>query len=281
MFFLLLDKKIETDIITAIIFLACIAVMAFFAFRLVERIYSLIYKRPIFVHWYFKLRSIDLDQRKILQDQFLFYKNLSQRKKRFFEHRVATFIKNKKFLGRDGVSVDGDVEVLIAATAVMLTFGFRDYLIGAVSTIIIYPEKFFSQIKQEYHKGEFNPLLSALVLSWKDFKQGYAIENDNLNLGIHEFAHAIHFNSKTESDISSVIFRESINELLHLLSNDKKLRDDLVNSHYLRSYAYTNPFEFLAVIIENFIETPQLFKSQFPQIYTKVKQMLNFNIKGY
>ena len=281
MLIFLSNKSLESDIISAIIFIACVSVIGFFTFRLIERIYSLIYKKPVFVHFYIKLRSLNPYQKQILQDQFLFYNKLSNRKKRFFEHRVATFIKNKTFLGRDGISVDGNVEILIAATAVMLTFGFRDYLIGAVSTIIVYPGTFFSQIKQEYHKGEFNPFLSAMVLSWKDFKEGYSIDNDNLNLGIHEFAHAIHFNSKTETDISSVIFRESINELLHLLSNDKNLRDALVNSHYLRSYAYTNPFEFMAVIIENFIETPHFFKSQFPQIYAKVKQMLNFNMKGY
>ena len=163
----------------------------------------------------------------------------------------------------------------------MLTFGFRDYLIGSVSTIIIYPDTFYSQTKQAYHKGEFNPFYSALALSWKDFKQGHAINNDNLNLGIHEFAHAIHYNSKKESDISSVIFTESINELMRLLSQDKPLRDALIKSNYLRGYAFTNSFEFLAVIIENFIETPQMFKAQFPQIYFKVKQMLNFNMKGY
>ncbi|MFH4967739.1 zinc-dependent peptidase [Gaetbulibacter sp. M240] len=255
--------------------------MLFFGFRLFERIYSLIYKRPLFVHWYFKLRTISSEQRQILKDQFLFYNKLSKREQRYFEHRLATFLKSKKFLGRDGISVDGHVQVLISATAVMLTFGFRDYLIGAVSTIIIYPETFYSQIKQEYHKGEFNPFFSALALSWKDFKKGYAIDNDNLNLGIHEFAHAIHYNSNTESDISSIIFRESINELLHLLSKDKDLREALINSQYLRSYAFTNPFEFLAVLIENFIETPHVFKDQFPQIYIKVKQMLNFNMRGY
>ena len=277
----LLTSDLESNIISTIIIIASLGVMLFFAFRLFERIYSLIYKRPLFVHWYFKLRAISPEQKQILKDQFLFYNKLSKRKQRFFEHRMATFLKTKKFLGRDGISIDDDIQVLISATAVMLTFGFRDYLISAVSTIVVYPETFYSQIKQEYHKGEFNPYFNALALSWKDFRQGYAIDNDNLNLGIHEFAHAIHYNSKTESDISSIIFRESINELLHLLSKDKNLREALINSHYLRSYAFTNPFEFLAVLIENFIETPHVFKDQFPQIYIKVKQMLNFNMRGY
>lgn len=50
---------------------------------------------------------------------------------------------------------------------------------------------------------------------------------------------------------------------------------------FLHQYAYANQFEFLAVAIENFIETPNEFKAQFPEIYNKIKQMLNFRITGY
>jgi len=46
-------------------------------------------------------------------------------------------------------------------------------------------------------------------------------------------------------------------------------------------FKVTNQYEFIAVIIENFIETPQEFKSQFPEVYSKVKQMLNFDFAGY
>jgi Mlc titration factor MtfA (ptsG expression regulator) len=56
--------------------------------------------------------------------------------------------------------------VLIAATFVMLTFGMRHYLIDVFDKIIIYPQPYFSTIK-EYHKGEFNPGMKLLVFSWK------------------------------------------------------------------------------------------------------------------
>jgi hypothetical protein len=163
----------------------------------------------------------------------------------------------------------------------MLTFGFRDFYIGLINKIVIYPEKFYSKIKNEYHKGEFNPKLKALVISWADFKFGYKTTKDNINLGIHEFVHAIHLNSLNERDISSTIFSDSFKELTELLSKNEPLRDELAESHYIRKYAFTNQFEFLAVIIESFIETPQEFKSQFPEVYFKIRQMLNFNFAGY
>jgi hypothetical protein len=54
-----------------------------------------------------------------------------------------------------------------------------------------------------------------------------------------------------------------------------------MDSSYFRDYAFTNQFEFLAVIIENFIETPLEFKSHFPDLYAQVKQLLNFNFSKY
>src|SRR5690606_1527818 len=138
-----------------------------------------------------------------------------------------------------------------------------------------------STTNQEYHKGEFNPKLQVLVLSWKDFKNGFDVKNDNINLGIHEFAHAIHLNSIKERDVSSTIFADTFKELTTLLSEKEILRKELIESKYFREYAYTNQYEFLAVIIENFIETPTEFKTQFPEVYDKTKQMLNFNFAGY
>ena len=173
------------------------------------------------------------------------------------------------------------MKTLIAATAVMLTFGFRDYYIGLVQKIFIYPDEFYSNMNDQYHQGEFNPKYQALVISWPHFLKGFDIENDNLNLGIHEFTHAIHLNSIKERDVSSNLFQDSYKELINLLSNQKGLRDALVKTRYFRDYAYTNQYEFIAVIVESFIESPSELRSKFPQVYSKVKQMLNFNFAGY
>ncbi len=50
----------------------------------------------------------------------------------------------------------------------------------------------------------------------------------------------------------------------------------LLQSNYFRIYAYTNEFEFVAVILEHFFETPERFKEEFPHLYEKVKVMINF-----
>jgi hypothetical protein len=269
------------DTIVAVFLTALIIMILYFGFRMFEMAYVMRKKKPLYNHVYFKLTKLNPNQQSILRNRFSFYKKLNDKQKQHFEHRVASFIIDKTFIGREGQQITDDIKVLVSATAVMLTFGFRDFYIGLIDKIFVYPGEFYSNANDEYHKGELNPRLGALVISWKHFEHGFDIANDNLNLGIHEFAHAIHLNSMKERDVSSTIFKDSFRELTDYLSENKPLRDELIASEYFREYAYTNHFEFLAVIIESFIETPAKFKNQFPKIYDLTKQMLNFNFAGY
>lgn len=275
------DYSVNSKILLGILMAVLGYIIVYYLFKLIEMGYVLRHKKPLYNHVYFRLRRLNASQKNVLNQQFAFYNKLNSKEKKYFEHRVASFIKDKDFIGREGLIISDEVSVLISATAVMLTFGFRDFYIGLISKIVVYPNEFYSNTNQRYHKGEFNPRMAALVLSWDDFKKGFHNGKDNINLGIHEFTHAIHINSITERDISSTIFSDSFNELSELLNNNESLRNRLLESDYIRKYAFTNQFEFLAVIIENFIETPQTFKIQYPIIYGKVKQMLNFSVAGY
>lgn len=254
--------------------------MSFSIFRLIDILYLKFTKRPMYIHWYLIKKKLSDGDRAILKDKFLFYQKLKEKNKVYFEHRVVNFIEKKEFIGRDGLLVDDEKRLLIAATAVMLTFGMRDYLIRILERIIVYPDVFYSNINRDYHKGEFNPMLRALVLSWKDFEKGFMIEDDNLNLGIHEFTHAIHLDSLKKTNLWSLIFSKGLEDLLFVLE-DQDMKSKMIDSNYFRSYAYTNKFEFLAVVVENFIESPEQFKMSFPEIYYQLRDMFNFRFAGY
>ncbi|GGG40949.1 zinc-dependent peptidase [Bizionia arctica] len=275
------ELPIEYLILFGFLVTVLTGLMLYALVNMVEMVYVMIFRKPLYRHASIWLKKIPKDQKAILERQFTFYKRLSDKEKRFFEHRLALFIANKEFVGRNGIIVSEEMKVLISATAVMLTFGFRNFYIRSVKMIFIYPTEFYSETNETYHKGEYNFRFKALVLSWADFLEGYDIENDNLNLGIHEFAHAIHLNSMKEKHVGATIFTDTFYELNHMLASQETLRERMITSGYFREYALTNQFEFIAVIIETFIETPQQFKSQFPDIYAKTKQMLNFNFSGY
>jgi hypothetical protein len=239
--------------------------------------------KPFYRHLYFKKHKLTKDQVYILKTEFSFYQSLNPKQKLYFEHRVVSFIKQHQFEGRAGVYISNQHKVLIASTAIMLTFGYRNYTIKSLKRFIIYPDVFQSKINKAYHKGEFNPAYKAVAFSWKDFLEGYEIDNDNFNLGIHEIVHAMHFDFlKPDNDsISAILFMHHYKKLKKLLNDDEFYRQNLVSSKYLRNYAFTNNFEFIAVLIESFFETPQELKNQFPAIYDCVKKMLNFDFEGY
>lgn len=228
------------------------------------------------MHFYPFPSKLRINELQILNNEFEFYRKLSPKHKKYFEHRVASFIENYQFIGKEDLVVTPQMKILIAATAVMLTFGMRNYLFSVIDRIIIYPDVYYSSFSDDYHKGEFNPMMKAIVFSWKHFLEGYEISNDNLNLGLHEFGHVLHFQGLKSTDTSSTIFSVTYDEIMEQVKYSKNL-DRLRNSNYFRIYAYTNEFEFIAVLLEHFFETPIQFQSEFPQLYDKVKIMINYS----
>lgn len=253
-----------------------VVVFVFFSILYGKSIYVLLFNKSLCFHWSPFRKKVSASQRTILNNEFTFYQKLSFEQQQFFERRLACFLARYQFIGKAGFVVTDECRVLISATYVMLTFGMRHFLIDVFNKIIVYPQPYFSTVNQEYHKGEFNPRMKILVFSWKDFQEGFRLENDNLNLGLHEFSHALYFYTVKRKDQSSVVFRDAYGKMQKYLTESDVL-SSLVNSDYFRIYAYTNQVEFLAVIFEHFFETPQVMKNQFPELYNYVREMINFD----
>ena len=226
------------------------------------------------MHWYPFARKLNVSQLQILISDFPFYNTLSSKRKIYFEHRINVFLDKYEFIGKDMI-VTEQMRVLIAGTYIMLTFGMRNYLITLFNKIIIYPTSYFSTVNQLYHKGEFNPRMKTIAFSWEDFLLGHATTNDNINLGLHEFTHALHFHCLRSNDPSATIFYDEFNEVIRYY-NDPYLNNELTTKDYFRTYAYENQFEFISVVLEHFYETPQVFKGSHPQLYALVAKMINF-----
>lgn len=119
-------------------------------------------------------------------------------------------------------------------------------------------------------------MMKAIAFSWEDFILGHQTTNDNLNLGLHEFAHVLHFHGMKSNDPSAILFYDEFNNVMNYY-NDASVNEKLSEQGYFRDYAYENRFEFIAVILEHFFETPQLFKAKYPELYQHVSSMINFN----
>ena len=252
---------------------------AFALFRAFENWYAGRFNKPLFRH-YFVFRNLKPEQVSILEKEFVFYQKLTEKYRKQFRHRVASFIADKKFIGREGLEVDDRMKVLIAAVGCMLSFGRKNYEYTLIEFILVYPNEFYSTLNNAHHKGEFNPREKALVLSWEHFEKGYKIGNDNLNLGIHEFMHAMQLEAKQRTDIDSSRFAKQFQNILRQLTK-QEVKDKLDQTRYFRAYAFTNQYEFMAVLAEYFIESPNDFKSHFPVLYKHTQTLLNFRYAGY
>lgn len=264
-------------IVFIIIFLPILGMLLYsgmFFLSLFDDISIALFNKPLYIHLYFRPKKISQEQEYILRQKFRYYLGLSEKEKVYFQHRMVCFLEKYKFLPREEFVITQEVRTLVAATYVMLTFGMRRYLYDSFDKIIMYPEEYLSTQSEEYYKGEFNPRLKSVVFSWNDFIAGYEIDNDNLNLGIHEFSHVIHHHGMLNNDASSLTFKKHHTRLYKEVNHPPN-RQKLIDSDYFRIYAYTNQFEFISVIIEHYFETPLEFRSRFPELYENVSLMLN------
>jgi len=217
-------------------------------------------------------RRLPLSRKRILEN-YPFYQHLSPRYKKQLEHRVATFIADKDFKHRYNEEITDEQVVLIAAVACRLTFGRRSYNMPLLHTILIFPDAFASPVNEADHKGEYNPNAKVLALSWKDFKIGMDITNDNLHLGLHEFTHVMHFESEHSATVDAVRFHKYHQLILRRLM-EPEIREKVDASRFFRTYAFTNQYEFMAVLSEYFFESNKEFEREFPVIYSYMNKIL-------
>jgi len=229
----------------------------------------------MFSHADFRPKKLSADHKQILIRHFPYYEKLPAKSKLIFESRVKQFCILKSFKPMEGLTVTDEMKIFISASAVQLTFGLRDFRFLHFKLIEIYPEKFYSTRGKAYHLGETDPRGGVLRFSWVDFVKGYAIGDDNRNLGLHEFSHALFLNylSGKKDDVHfeeyyEVWKSEGSQQFFHLKKNE---------SNYIREYAQTNLMEFFAVCVECFFETPDQLFEYHPKIYNSIKQLLGQN----
>jgi Mlc titration factor MtfA (ptsG expression regulator) len=53
--------------------------------------------------------------------------------------------------------------------------------------------------------------------------------------------------------------------------------NSIKDSGFFREYAFTNSTEFISVVMEYFFEDPKGLKTKFPDLYQRLKTMLNYD----
>ena len=191
-------------------------------------------------------------------------------KKRFLE-RTIHFRSIKHFI-YIGMEEKKEIPILISAAAVQLTFGLEKYELPFFENIYITPDAYQRTGEKEIFVGHVSP--EGIFISWKYFLQGYSDTTDNVNVAIHEMAHALEHENFIDETGTDPEFKVDFAKFSSV--SGPVFASAIVNkSSYLRSYAFTNMQEFWAVSVEAFFENPAGLKQNLPRLYGTLCDILN------
>lgn len=214
------------------------------------------------------------DLRAILAERFTYYRRLSPPDQARFEDRVQYFLLNKRFEAWEMRAVTDEMRVLIAATAVQITFGLQEpILFFRFERILVYPDRYYHLFTEQYHAGEVSEL-GFISLSWRHFEYGLLVPDDGLNVGLHEMAHALHLENFHFNEEYEFIHERYFNHWYDH-ADAALARVNEGELPFFRQSAGHNTEEFFAVSVEYFFEKPHEFSATLPELYGAMARLLN------
>ena len=200
-----------------------------------------------------------------------YFNQLNETNKQKFLNRVYNFkdAKSFHFHGFDRVE---EVEILISAAAIQVSFGLKNYLLPFFKHIHILSDAYKSIDSNETYIGHVAP--NGIYISWKYFVRGYADYADGVNVALHEMAHALHHENFIKETGVDWEFRKDF-EKLPAIFGPMMTEAIIQRKSYLRGYAFTNFQEFWAVCVEYFFENSQGLKDNLPHLYAILCDTLN------
>lgn len=200
-----------------------------------------------------------------------YYRKLHYIHQAVFRGRVREFVENKIIIGIKNIHLPDSMRAFIAASAVQLTFGLKEWYLYHFHTIRIYPKEFYSRINNKMLKGGAGQN-GIIWFSWKDYLAGYADQENGINLGLHEMGHALMINMQKGGQDSE--FNEAFDQLVEIEQQTMPMVQN-GSIGFLRKYAGANINEFFAVSIEHFFEQPVEFKKMLPVLYHAISNLLH------
>jgi hypothetical protein len=196
---------------------------------------------------------------------------------------MQVFLAEKSFSGCDGVEIDDEVRVTIAAQACLLILNRTTGYYPALHRILVYPSAFIVERLRPEPSGvlqEHREVLSGeswtngqVVLSWQDVVDGASIADDGRNVAIHEFAHQLDQEKGFANGAPLLGRRERYSRWSRVLGDEfARLRERAftMQPSLLSDYGATNPAEFFAVASEVFFEQPGPMAAQHPELYREL-----------
>jgi Mlc titration factor MtfA (ptsG expression regulator) len=125
-----------------------------------------------------------------LDKYHLYYRNLDLEGKKRFIDRVQSIYTNVEIIGKEGLEVNEEIEILVVSNLVQLTFGLKEFWLYGYEYIYLYPEAFFIKSADQPVSGSTYQT-KIIALSWKDFAIDHLHARDGHNVSLAQYAQAL------------------------------------------------------------------------------------------
>jgi MtfA peptidase len=225
----------------------------------------------------------------ILQQNIALYNKLPDPLKYKLHGLINVFLHEKTFSGYNGLIINDEVRVTIAAQACVLLLNRDNAFYPSLHNIFVYPGAFKSTqttsdgvvhtVAESARTGE-SWRQGHVVLSWRHSKLGGQNEDDGQNVVYHEFAHQLDhedgsidgtpvLDSAEDYQAWTKVFSQEYTCLREKISANKRTLID--------GYGAKSEGEFFAVVTELFFERPQLFDKEHPELYAELVKYYRLN----
>ncbi|MDT3404044.1 M90 family metallopeptidase [Mucilaginibacter terrae] len=222
--------------------------------------------------------SLNESLKKLLNDHVDYYTNLDDANQLRFESMIAAFLDRVHIEGV-GLEITDLDRVLVASSAVIPIFGYKEWRYNNLTNVILYPDTFNNDFQFE---GDENRNIMGMVgsgymngqmlLSRSALLHGFSKSSGKSNTGIHEFVHLLDkSDGATDGVPENLIPHEYATPWLKMMHQEinriERGKSDI------DAYAATNEAEFLAVVSEYFFEKPDQLQDKHPELYEQLSRI--------
>src|ERR1700744_5498787 len=211
-------------------------------------------------------------QKELLAKHIDYYNNLTETDKLYFEDKIEQFLDDVRIEGV-GLEVTDLDRLMVASSAVIPIFRFKDWSYRNITNILLYPDTFDKDYQFEGAEGRnimgmvgSGYMNGQMILSRNALAKGFSKNAGEENPGIHEFVHLIDkADGATDGVPEGFLPYDSIKPWVHMMRQEIY---KIERGHSdINPYATTNEAEFFAVVSEYFFEKPEQFQVKHPELY--------------
>jgi len=203
-----------------------------------------------------------------------YYMALDGVERRRFEREVTIFLDAAEITGV-GTSVGDSVKLLIASSAVMLTFGRPAWRWSGLPEILVYPAPFDERFRRASRHVAYAGMVvprNAIALSKSALIWSFR-HDEPYHVGLHEFAHVLDMEDGRFDGIPRGLSGDGQRRWQALIAEElaRVRRGDSA----LDEYAATSEAETFAVAVEHFFMAPAHLCRRHPELYEALRDYLN------